>query len=94
MLAGIDLFAKAISRLLNHDFFEWTRQILEVPGRTVRLNMLGIEVLMTDDAQNTKAILSTKVSRSIFRPAIYIIDHIPSSLISGKGLLFIEFGMT
>lgn len=58
---GIDLFVTAINRILSYDFFEWTRQILNVPGRTVRLNMLGIEVLMTDDSENTKAILSTKV---------------------------------
>ncbi len=51
--------------MLSHDFFEWSRQILNVPGRTVRLNMLGIEVLMTDNADNTKAILSTKVSWAI-----------------------------
>ena len=60
--AGLDLFATAISRIFSHDFFAWTRQILDVPGRTVSLNLLGVKVLMTDDPENTKAVLSTKVN--------------------------------
>lgn len=52
--------------MLDHNFFEWSHQILNVPGQTVRLNMLGIEVLMTDNTDNTKAILSTKVSGAFF----------------------------
>lgn len=46
----------------SHDFFAWTRQILDVLGRTVSLNMLGVKILMTDGPENTKAVLSTKVS--------------------------------
>ncbi|KAL9010177.1 MAG: hypothetical protein Q9173_004865 [Seirophora scorigena] len=57
---GIDLFAIAINRIYSHDFFAWTRQILDVPGRTVSLNLLGIKLLMTDDTENTKQVLSTK----------------------------------
>ena len=48
-------------KVLKHEFFDWTRQILDVPGRTVSLNMLGIKTLMTDNPDNIKAILSTKV---------------------------------
>ncbi|KAL8877671.1 MAG: hypothetical protein Q9198_004357 [Flavoplaca austrocitrina] len=57
---GIDLFVTAINRIYSHDFFAWTRQILDVPGRTVSMNLLGIKLLMTDDPENTKAVLSTK----------------------------------
>ena len=59
---GVDLFAKATNRLLKDDFFNWTREILDVPGRTVGLRMLGAEVLMTDNTDNIRTILSTKVS--------------------------------
>lgn len=31
----------------------------------MRLNTLGVEILMTDSPENTKAVLSTKVSTSI-----------------------------
>lgn len=65
-LAGIDLLATAISKLFNNDFFAWSRQILDNPGRTVSLNMLGVIVLVTDEPENTKAVLSTKVSSSDF----------------------------
>ena len=58
---GIDLFATAVSRLIRHDFFAWTRQILDVPGRTVSLGMCGISLVITDDPENIKAVLSTKV---------------------------------
>ncbi len=63
-ISGIDLFATAINRIYHNDFFAWTRQILDCPGRTVSLNMLGVKVLMTDQPENTKTILSTKVSVS------------------------------
>lgn len=58
---GIDLFATALRRIINHDFFAWTRELLDVPGRTVSLNMLGIEVLMTDDPENIVAKLRKEI---------------------------------
>ncbi len=61
---GIDLFAKATNRLIKNDFFNWSRELLDVPGRTVSLKMLGAEVLMTDDTDNIRTILSTRVSAS------------------------------
>ena len=60
--AGIDLLVTAINKLVNNDFFAWSREILDNPGRTVSLNMLGVNVLVTDEPENTKAVLSTKVS--------------------------------
>ena len=59
---GIDLFAEATDRLFKNDFFNWSRELLDLPGRTVGLRMLGAEVLMTDDTDNLRTILSTKVS--------------------------------
>lgn len=61
-IPGIDLLATAINRIYHNDFFDWSRQILDCPGRTVSLNMLGVKVLMTDQPENAKTILSTKVS--------------------------------
>lgn len=61
MYQGVDLLFTALSRLRNHDFFPWSRQILDVPGRTVSMNFLGTKVLLTDDPENAKAVLATKV---------------------------------
>jgi len=43
-------------------FFEYTREILDVPGRTVQLNMLGGGLVLTDEPENIKAVMLTKVS--------------------------------
>ena len=43
-------------------FFEYTREILDVPGRTVQLNMLGGGPVLTDEPENIKAVMLTKVS--------------------------------
>ena len=72
-LLGIDLLATAIRKLVDCDFFAWSRQILDVPGRTVSLNMLGVSVLVTDSPENTKAVLSTKVGAPTQSIAILIL---------------------
>lgn len=59
---GLDVLITAVKRIHADQFFEWGREILNVPGRTVELSMLGISIVMTDDPNNIKAILSTKFS--------------------------------
>ena len=59
---GIDLLATAVRRLVSNDFFTWSRELLSVPGRTVSLNVIGQDLLMTDAPDNIKAILSTHFS--------------------------------
>jgi len=59
-LSGLDVLVTAAKRIHADQFFEWGREILNVPGRTVELSMLGISIVMTDDPSNIKAILSTK----------------------------------
>ena len=51
--------------MVHHDFFEWTRQLFNNHGRTVVLNMIGRKLLLTDDPENTKAILSSNVRESL-----------------------------
>jgi hypothetical protein len=59
----LDVLVTAIKRLRADQFFEWSREVLNVPGHTVELSMLGVSIFMTDDPDNTKAILSTKVGQ-------------------------------
>lgn len=62
--SGIDLFAEAVNRLFKNDFFNWSRELLDDPGRLVALKMMGAEVLMTDGTDNIRTILSTGVCAS------------------------------
>ena len=60
-ISGLDVLVTAINRLRKDTFIEWTRGILDVPGHTVELRALGIELIITDNPDNIKAVLSTKV---------------------------------
>ena len=53
---------RVVSRMRSCTFFEYTREILDVPGRTVQLNMLGGGLVLTDEPENIKAVMLTKVS--------------------------------
>jgi hypothetical protein len=55
---------RVVSRMRNCTFFEYTREILDVPGRTVQLNMLGDRLVLTDEPENIKAVMFTKVCYS------------------------------
>jgi hypothetical protein len=55
---------RVVSRMRNCTFFEYTREILDVPGRTVQLNMLGGRLVLTDEPENIKAVMLTKVCYS------------------------------
>ena len=60
--SGLDLMWRVVSRMRSCTFFEYTREILDVPGRTVQLNMLGGGLVLTDEPENIKAVMLTKVS--------------------------------
>ena len=62
----------AIHRLTSFQFFEWTREILQVPGRTVEFHMLGTRLVVTDEPENVKAIMSTQVCKELFGISIYL----------------------
>ncbi|KAI9820042.1 MAG: hypothetical protein M1827_006613 [Pycnora praestabilis] len=59
---GLDLIIKALRLMHSHQFFEWSRNLLNVPGRTTELHMLSVRLIMTDDVENIKAIMSTQFS--------------------------------
>jgi hypothetical protein len=50
-----------VKQIHADQFFEWGRQVLDVPGRTIELRMLGLSIIMTDNPANVKTVLSTKV---------------------------------
>jgi hypothetical protein len=51
----------AVKHLRADRFFEWSRKVLDVPGHTVELRTLGMRIILTDNPDNVKAVLSTKV---------------------------------
>ncbi|KAF2195933.1 cytochrome P450 [Zopfia rhizophila CBS 207.26] len=53
---------RVVSRMRNHGFFEYTRQILDNPGKTVELNMFGSRLILTQQPENIKAVMFTKFS--------------------------------
>lgn len=55
---------RVVSHMRSCTFFEFTREILDVPGRTVQLNMLGGGLVLTDEPENIKAVMLTKVNYS------------------------------
>ena len=52
----------AFQSMKNHQFFEWTRGIFQVAGHTAELHMMGVRLVLTDEPENVKCIMSTKVS--------------------------------
>lgn len=58
---GLDVLFTALCHFKNDTFFDWARTILNVPGHTRELRLLGTRLVMTDDADNIKALMSTQV---------------------------------
>jgi hypothetical protein len=59
---GLDLMFAAFHSMKSHQFFEWTRDILQLAGHTAELHMMGVRLVLTDEPENVKCIMSTKVS--------------------------------
>jgi hypothetical protein len=55
---------RAFQHMRNHNLYEWTNEILQVPGRTVELNLMGSRMILTDNPENVKTIMSTQVRLS------------------------------
>lgn len=55
---------RAFQHMRNHTLYEWTNEILQVPGRTVELNLMGSRMVLTDNPENVKTIMSTQVRLS------------------------------
>ena len=58
---GLDILVAALKHFRHDTFFDWVRSVLNVPGHTVELRFLGTRLVMTDDADNIKALMSTQV---------------------------------
>lgn len=52
---------RAFQHMRNHTLYEWTNEILQVPGRTIELNLMGSRMVLTDHPENVKTIMSTQV---------------------------------
>lgn len=48
-------------RLWQYDFVNYGWEILNVPGRTVELNLLGRRIIVTDNSKNIKAVMLSQV---------------------------------
>ncbi|KAK6854003.1 cytochrome P450 [Apiospora arundinis] len=54
---GLDMAWKLVTRLHSNTFVEYIcDEVLETPGRTVEMNLLGGDIFITDRAENIKAI--------------------------------------
>ncbi|KAF9631020.1 hypothetical protein BFW01_g1894 [Lasiodiplodia theobromae] len=60
---GVDLLITALRKITRHEFSEWTRELLDIPGRTISMDLLSAQIILTADTENTKAVLSTKFSQ-------------------------------
>jgi hypothetical protein len=61
MLIGIGGFLQIVRHLRTNTVLEWTQKILNVPGRTVEIRVPGISMIMTDNIDNIRAVMSTQV---------------------------------
>jgi hypothetical protein len=59
----MDTLYKLVRNMRQDTFFEFTRQVLDTPGRTVELDVLGRRLLMTDHVDNIKAVQFTQVKK-------------------------------
>lgn len=75
----------------NNTLLEWTQDILDVPGRTVDLPLVGSSIVITDNIDNIKAVMSTQVGLAQFAIGCPLIEN--SSSISEKGIPTIRFGV-
>ena len=54
---GLDMAWKLVTRLHSNTFVEYVcDEILNTPGRTIEMNLLGGDIFITDRAENIKAI--------------------------------------
>ncbi|KAE9963424.1 hypothetical protein BLS_009313 [Venturia inaequalis] len=59
---GIDLAWQAFRALSGHMFYDWTRSLADKYGRTYEMQMMGMRLIVTDEPQNIKAIMSSQFS--------------------------------
>lgn len=54
---GLDLAYEVVKRFGDHSFLDYAKDhLLNVPGRTVEINLLGNPIVLTDRRENIKAI--------------------------------------
>lgn len=51
-----------MKNLRTNTVLEWTQSTLNVPGRTVELQLPGTMMIMTDNIENIRAVMSTQVT--------------------------------
>ncbi|KAL9043674.1 MAG: hypothetical protein Q9214_003147, partial [Letrouitia sp. 1 TL-2023] len=59
----MDLIIKIWRKLATNQFIEYSREILSVPGHTVSVPVLNMPLIVTEDTENIKAVMSTQVSK-------------------------------
>jgi hypothetical protein len=49
-----------LKALRTDTILEWHQKVLDVPGRTVEVNLIGTSMVLTDNIDNIRAIMSTQ----------------------------------
>ncbi|KAF2651293.1 cytochrome P450 [Lophiostoma macrostomum CBS 122681] len=57
---GFGVALQIVKNLRTNTVLEWTRETLNVPGRTVEVPMPGTNMIMTDDVENIRAVIATQ----------------------------------
>ncbi|KAJ4288043.1 hypothetical protein N0V90_012059 [Kalmusia sp. IMI 367209] len=57
---GFGVLLRLIRNLRQNTVLEWTQEALNIPGRTVELRLVGMNMIMTDNIDNIRAIMSTQ----------------------------------
>ncbi|KAM7190945.1 Cytochrome P450 [Rhypophila sp. PSN 637] len=57
---GLDIIIRMFKAMRVHKFYQWTKDLLEDYNHTFELRMLGQRLVMTDSAENIKAIQDTQ----------------------------------
>lgn len=74
---GLDVALEACRRMMSHEFLDWTGNILQNKGWTVELQMLNTRVVLTENPENIKAVLSTQVSATDLSHGICMPQGVP-----------------
>jgi hypothetical protein len=62
---GIENGIMLVRSITNNSLLEMAQRVLQVPGRTVEIRMGANDIVWTDNPENIRAILSTKVGTEV-----------------------------
>ncbi|KAL1603708.1 hypothetical protein SLS60_005298 [Paraconiothyrium brasiliense] len=60
LVIGFGVLLRMLRNLRQNTVLEWSNETLNVPGRTVELPLVGTNMIMTDNVDNIRAIMTTQ----------------------------------